>query len=191
MQANLSAQDQAKLLALAYDAIATAVNDSPPPSIKLESLSTALREMRASFVTLSLGGNLRGCIGTVEKCYPLAHDVMLRAAAAATRDPRFPPIRTDELDKIQIEVSILSDPLPLHYEDPTSLTSFLENEPVGVILHYGNKRATFLPQVWERVTSAEQFLSLLCRKAKLPDDFWKSGQLDFETYTIESFQLNP
>jgi AmmeMemoRadiSam system protein A len=187
MQANLSAQDQATLLALAYDAIASAIRDSPPPPVELKSLSNALREMRATFVTLTLDGNLRGCIGTVEKCYPLAQDVVLRAAAAATRDPRFPSIRSDELDKLHIEVSILSDPFPVQYEDPMNLPHYLENEPLGVILRYGKKRATFLPQVWERVTNGEQFLGLLCRKAQLPDDFWQSGQLQFETYSVESF----
>lgn len=188
MQAKLSAKDQATLLSLAYDAIASAIRDIPLPPIDLDSLSPALCEQRASFVTLTLGGNLRGCIGTVEKCCPLAQDVMLRAAAAATRDPRFPPLRIDELDQTNVEVSILSDPSPVHYKDPQDLPHILEDTHPGVILHHGVSRATFLPQVWERVSDGEEFLSLLCRKAQLPVDFWKSGQLQFETYTVESFQ---
>jgi AmmeMemoRadiSam system protein A len=188
MQAQLSASDQATLLSLAHDAIRAAIYENPLPSIDLDSLSPPLREPHATFVTISMKGDLRGCIGTVEKCHPLAHDVMLRAAAAATKDPRFPSLQPDELGKIDIEISILSDPLPVHYRDPSSLPRLLESEHNGVILRHGNKRATFLPQVWERVADGERFLCLLCRKALLPDDFWKSGQLEFETYKVESFK---
>jgi hypothetical protein len=187
MRALLSASDQATLLSLAHDAIWTTVHDEPLPSVDLDSLTPPLREERASFVTINYAGNLRGCIGTVKKCYPLAQDVILRASAAASRDPRFPPIRIDELDKIDIEVSILSDPEPLEYDDPLNLPAALERDHCGVILHFGNKRATFLPQVWERVSDSEQFLALLCRKALLPENFWRTGKLRFETYRVESF----
>jgi AmmeMemoRadiSam system protein A len=188
MHARLSAADQETLLSLAYGAVHAAVRTLPNPPLDIQSLSPPLREYRASFVTLTRQGKLRGCIGTVEKCHPVAEDVVIRASAAATRDPRFTPIQCDELDMIDLEVSILSDPRPLEYKDPTELPSLFNIGVDGVILRYGIKRATFLPQVWERVPDAEQFLRLLCRKAQLPDEFWKSGKLRFEVYQADSFR---
>jgi AmmeMemoRadiSam system protein A len=188
MHTQLSAADQETLLSLAYEAVCAAVRSLPHPSLEIQHLSPPLRERRASFVTLTCMGKLRGCIGTIEKCHPLAEDVVIRASAAATRDPRFSPVRYDELDKIDLEVSILSDPLPLEYKHPGEIPSLLNIGVDGVILRYGEKRATFLPQVWERVPDAEQFLRLLCRKALLPDELWKSGKLRFEIYQVDSFQ---
>lgn len=187
MEAKLSAQDQSILLSLAFDSVCAAVRDIPLAPIDLDSLSPPLREERASFVTLTLFGALRGCIGTIAKCFPLAQDVAIRASAAATRDPRFKPVQVDELEKLDIEISVLSDLQPLTYQDPKSLPSLLNVGVDGVIIHCGHKRATFLPQVWERLATPEQFLTLLCRKALLPDDFWKSGDLLVETYQVQSF----
>jgi AmmeMemoRadiSam system protein A len=113
--------------------------------------------------------------------------VVLRAAAAASRDPRFEPIKKAELDCVEIEVSVLSDPMPLAYQDPQRLPSLLQAGTDGVTIRHANRRATFLPQVWERVSNPEQFLELLCSKAFLPEDFWKSGDLKVETYQVESF----
>ncbi len=187
MHARLSAADQKILLSLAHEAVCTAARELPIAPLDILVLSPPLQEHRASFVTLTLQGMLRGCIGTVEKCHPLAEDVVLRARAAATRDPRFNPIQCDELERIDLEVSVLSDPLPIDYKDPSELPSLFKIGVDGVILRHGRKRATFLPQVWERVPDAEQFLRLLCRKALLPDEFWKSGELRFEVYQVESF----
>lgn len=187
MHARLSAADQRTLLTLAYDAVCAAVKELPTAAIDIESLSPQLCECRASFVTLTCDGELRGCIGTLEKCLPLAEDVVLRATAAATRDPRFSPIRCDELKKLGLEISVLSDPMPLDYSQPAELPSLLKLGGHGVILRYGKKRATFLPQVWERVPDADQFLRLLCRKALLPDDYWKTGELRFEVYQVDSY----
>jgi AmmeMemoRadiSam system protein A len=188
MQTRLSSTDQSTLLSLAYDAIAAAVRHTSPPVIDLDSLSEKLREQRASFVTITTKGRLRGCIGTIEKRFPLAQDVVLRAASAATEDPRFTPIQTDELDTIDIEISVLSTPKPLDYQRPSDLLTLLNVGVDGVVLRHGLKRATFLPQVWERVTDADHFLALLCRKALLPEDAWKTGELRFETYQVESFK---
>ena len=187
MQARLSAEDKTTLLSLAYDSVCATVNGTPIGSIDLSSLSAPLLEERASFVTLTVQDKLRGCLGTIEKCYPLAQDVVLRASAAASRDPRFEPIQKSELDRIEIEVSVLSDPEPLAYQDPQRLPSLLQVGTDGVTIRHANRRATFLPQVWERVSSPEQFLGLLCIKAFLPEDFWKSGDLTVETYQVESF----
>lgn len=187
MQSELSAEDKTTLLSLAYDSVRATALGMPVPSIDFSSLSAPLLEMRASFVTLTVYENLRGCIGTIEKCYPLAQDVVLRASAAASRDPRFEPIRKTELDQLEVEVSVLSDAVPLAYQDPQNLPALLDAGRDGVIIRHANKRATFLPQVWERVSSPEQFLALLCRKAFLPEDFWKSGDLIVETYQVDSF----
>lgn len=188
MQARLSHQEQDKLLILAYDAADAAVRCAPPPVLMLDTLTTRLRERGASFVTITRLGALRGCIGTVEKRYPLAKDVALRSAASATEDPRFNPVLPDELDEITIQISVLTDPIRLEYSQPEELPALLKPGVDGVIIRDGLKHATFLPQVWDRVPEPRRFLDLLCRKAMLPENAWLSSDLHVETYQVESFQ---
>lgn len=187
MQARLSATEKSTLLSLANDAVSAAVLGTPLPDVDIDSLTERLREPGASFVTITHRSALRGCIGTIEKRYPLARDVVRRAASAATEDPRFNPVQINELEDITVEVSVLSTPKPIEYQNPTNLASRLKVGVDGVILRHGLRRATFLPQVWERVPDANQFLELLCLKARLPENAWKTGDLQFETYQVESF----
>lgn len=174
-----------KILQLARDALQAAAERRDLPPIDLAGLPDLLRNPGASFVTLTKDNALRGCIGALEARLPLAEDVRQHAVAAATHDYRFPAVQADEVDTIQIEISILTKPSQIEYADPEELLGILRPGVDGVIITDGKKRATFLPQVWERVTSPSQFLSMLCEKASLPSEAWQKGDLQVYVYQVE------
>jgi AmmeMemoRadiSam system protein A len=118
---------------------------------------------------------------------PLAQDVVEHARAAATEDFRFYPVRPEEARALEIEISVLSEPAPLAYTHPDDLFTLLRPGVDGVILVSGRHRATFLPQVWEKVPSPALFLDMLCEKAGLPRRAWRTGHPDILTYQVESF----
>ena len=150
-----------------------------------------LEEPGASFVTLTSGrlpgGPLRGCIGTLEAHRPLREDVEANAVAAATRDPRFPPLSRAELEDAIVEVSVLSAPTALPVADEAELLARLRPGVDGVILSDAGHRATFLPQVWEQLPDPADFLARLRRKAGLPADYW-GRDVVVETYTVTAWQ---
>jgi AmmeMemoRadiSam system protein B/AmmeMemoRadiSam system protein A len=127
-----------------------------------------LREQRASFVTLTLGERLRGCIGSLEAHRPLGEDVATNARSAALRDPRFPPLTAAEFDRVGVEVSVLSSPALLPFGDHDELIAQLRPGVDGLILACDGRRGTFLPQVWEQLPEPEAFLAHLKQKAGLP-----------------------
>ncbi len=174
------------ILKLARDALQVAALRNPLPSIDLKTLPAELQKPGASFVTLTKNDALRGCIGALEAKLPLAEDVRQHAVAAALHDYRFPAVEVDELDDIRIEVSILTEPKPLEYEDAEMLLQVLRPSVDGVIITDGLRRATFLPQVWERIPSPSMFLSMLCEKASLPSDAWKTRKLQVYIYQVET-----
>ena len=184
---SLSAEERAYLLNLAREAIAHAARREDPPLIDMESVPAALRRERASFVTLNKRGRLRGCIGSLEARRALALDVQQNAVGAAIRDPRFPPVQPEEIEDLTIEISVLSLPEPLDYEGVEDLCDKLRPGVDGVVIERGWHRATFLPQVWEKLTDARQFLQRLCLKAGLTPDAYASGDLDVSTYQVEKF----
>lgn len=126
----------------------------------------------ASFVTLTQDGRLRGCIGSLEAYRPLAEDVAANAVAAAFRDTRFTPLTRHEWASTRVEVSQLERPVQMDFANEEDAISRLRPGLDGVILTFGNRRATFLPQVWESLPEPRQFLSHLKQKAGLPADFW-------------------
>ncbi len=126
-----------------------------------------LTEQRATFVTLNLNGNLRGCIGSLLPRRTLFDDIVSNAKAAAFEDPRFSPLTPEEFKNIEIEISILSIPTLLEYEDIDDLKSKLKIGIDGVILKDGIYQATFLPSVWEQLPTFELFFTHLCAKAGL------------------------
>lgn len=187
----LAAEERSTLLRLARQAVAQAAAGKPGPALRLEDLPESLRAPRATFVTLTSSGELRGCIGALQASLPLAEDVVVHARAAATEDFRFYPLRPEETPGIEIEISILSDPAPLEYHDAFDLMAKLRPGIDGVILSSGLHRATFLPQVWEKVQQPHQFLDMLCEKAGLPRRAWRTGHPDILIYQVESFQETP
>lgn len=147
-----------------------------------------LNEKRGTFVTLKINGNLRGCIGNLSADKSVVEGVRDNAINAAFRDPRFAPLSRDEFDKIQIEVSILSEPKPLSFDSPDDLLAKLRPGVDGVIIRKGIRGATFLPQVWEQLPDKKVFLSHLCLKAGLPADEWKKPGLQVFTYQVQYFE---
>jgi len=126
----------------------------------------------ATFVTLTLGGELRGCIGSLNAHRPLGQDVRDNAVAAALRDPRFPPLTAAEFAEVRVEVSLLTEPDFIEFRDEADALAQLEPGRDGVIFFNGCQRATFLPQVWEQLPERRLFMAALKQKAGLPPDFW-------------------
>jgi hypothetical protein len=145
-----------------------------------------LAEPGASFVTLRMGGELRGCIGSIEPRRALGEDVVSNARAAAYRDPRFPPVSPDEHDALQVEVSVLSPRRPLPAATEDDAVRMLRPGIDGVYLEFDGATATFLPQVWEGLADPREFLAQLRRKAGLPAGFWHPG-LRLSRYTVEKY----
>jgi len=146
-----------------------------------------LKEKRASFVTLTKAGELRGCIGKLLPVKELHKDVIENTYSAAFSDPRFPQLQEDELNNIFIEISILDRPKSLKYKDAKGLIAILKKEKPGVIIQHGLYSATFLPQVWEDLKTPEEFLSNLCLKAGLSPDTWQKERLEIQTYKVHKF----
>ncbi|MBF0588761.1 MAG: AmmeMemoRadiSam system protein B [Magnetococcales bacterium] len=153
---------------------------------KLASEHERLAEEGACFVTLTKNGQLRGCIGTLEAHRSLSNDLLGNAVSAATRDPRFPPVTSEELSELSVEVSILTPAKPLNYRDSDDLLAKLQPGVHGVILEMSGHRSTFLPQVWEQMASKEQFLNHLCQKAGLGSDCWQMKP-NISLYTVDKF----
>jgi len=130
------------------------------------------------FVTLNDPSGLRGCIG-----YPLPDKKLYNALedaaiAAATEDPRFPKVASEELDKITFEVTVLTPPEEIKVEDPLNYPSKIHVGIDGLIVKFGFSSGLLLPQVpIEYNWNAEEFLGHTCEKAGLPNDIWKNSQI--------------
>lgn len=188
MADHFSAPERHWLLQLARQAVVAAVNGEQPPNVDETALSAVARDPGACFVTLTKHGDLRGCIGGLVAEVPLYQEVQRRAAQAALNDYRFGPVHPAELPHIKIELSILTPPRPLAYDSPADLPRRLRPHLDGVTLYHRFQRATFLPQVWEKVPDPEQFLSMLCEKMGAPANLWRHTQLEVEVYGVEMFE---
>jgi len=186
--ATLSAADRAELAAIARRSLVAAVRGAPPPPVA--PLSPRLLAPGASFVTLTAGGGLRGCIGTLAPRRSLAADVAANARAAALEDARFAPVGESELAGLELEISVLSPPEPLPVASRAELVARLRPGVDGLVLLDGWHRATFLPAVWEQLPEPEAFLSHLERKAGLPPGHW-SPTVRVERYEVEAFDAGP
>jgi AmmeMemoRadiSam system protein A len=146
-----------------------------------------LHDKGASFVTLTMNQHLRGCIGSLEAHRPLLLDVKANAYAAAFRDPRFSPLSIAELDKTEIEISLLSPQQPLSFKDEADALAQLRPQIDGVVFKYGHYRSTFLPQVWEQLTDPTTFMVHLKHKAGLHPEFWHDD-VELYRYTVTKFK---
>ncbi len=188
MDDQLTQEEKQTLLRLAREALRQGVSGRAMPSMKMEALTPTLRADGASFVTLTIGGQLRGCIGALEPYQPLAADVCEHAVAAALEDPRFPPVSPKEVDSIEIEISRLTFPKDLVYSDADDLLSHLRPHTDGVIIRDGFRRATFLPQVWDKIPDKAEFMDNLCYKMGEPPETWRRKHLDVQLYQVEEFR---
>lgn len=186
----LSDDDRNSLLKLARSAI-TAELVGGAEVIRPAKPSAALQKKRGCFVTLHKNKTLRGCIGTIEAAHSLLAGVEDNARNSAFRDPRFPPLEADELPAVDIEISVLSMPIALEYDDADDLLNKLQPGVHGVIISKAWHSATFLPQVWEQLTDTKSFLEHLCLKAGLGKNCWMAGDLSVKVYTVEYFSEQP
>ncbi len=148
----------------------------------------AFNEKRGTFVTLNMKGCLRGCIGCLTATESIRDGIQMNALNAAFSDNRFMPLTTDDYEKLDIEISILTDPQVLEYSDCQDLAGKLRPLVDGVIIKKDFASATFLPQVWEQLPRVEDFLGHLCMKAGLPSDMWKTSRLEVSTYQAQKFK---
>jgi AmmeMemoRadiSam system protein A len=186
-EAHISDADRAFLLSLARQSLENCARGSTSPHFDKDSLSPVLREQGASFVTLTSHGYLRGCVGALEPYQSLAEDVCEHAVAAGFQDYRFPPVQVNELEDIEIEISYLTRPETLKYDKPEELPRLLRPNIDGVVIQDGMRRATFLPQVWEKIPHPEEFLEELCMKMGAPANLWRKKKLDVKIYQVEEF----
>ena len=158
------------LLVLARNAIAARFAQPASPTADLPEL----HQPGATFVTLTQNGQLRGCIGSLEAWRPLLADVQENATSAAFRDPRFKPLIEDELARTRVEVSLLTPPEPFNFTSEADALARLRPALDGIIFSAGNRRSTFLPQVWEQLPNPVDFMAHLKQKAGLPANYWGS-----------------
>jgi len=171
------------LIAIARTAIARAERPPSPGAWN----SGWLLEQGASFVTLRLDGDLRGCIGSVDPHRALGDDVAHNAYGAAYRDSRFPPVADDERPRLQVEVSVLTPRRAFPAPSEEAALGELRPGIDGIYLEFDGMRATFLPQVWESIADPLDFLCELRRKAGLPRRLWHE-RLKLSRYTVEKYK---
>lgn len=179
----LAAEDKRLLISLARRALTeqlTVGEVSPPPTTE----STALLEPAAAFVTLRhrVSDDLRGCRGESRACRPLIEAVVFMAIAAATDDPRFPPVQASELPDLRIEINILTPVQPIRADR-------IEVGRHGLLIEMGSRRGLLLPEVpihhgWDR----EGFLAALCQKAGLPLDAWRDPDAQLSGFETEAWR---
>lgn len=184
---SLGDRDRLFLLEEARGALRAAANLAAPapPS---EPPSPALSEPRACFVTLTEEGRLRGCVGAMAAREPLARAVADSARCAALLDPRFPPVGADEVDRLRIEVSVLTTLRRLWFSSPEDLLMKLEPGCDGVLLRIGDRTATYLPQVWKDIPDKAAFMDSLAEKSGCAAAQWRGSDVEVFVYEVESFQ---
>lgn len=179
--------ERKELLRIARQALEEGVYGRPLSRPDLDALPKRLRENGACFVTLYCGDQLRGCVGALEPRQPLAEEVRVQAVAAALQDYRFPRVQIEDLPGLKISISLLARPRRLAYACPEELISRLRPGIDGVVLKDGFQRATFLPQVWDKIPDKALFLSTLCQKMGASENLWRSKLLEVLTYQVEEF----
>ena len=177
---------RATLLEVAAESVRYGVQCRRAMKIEPTRYDPSLREMRATFVTLRLAGELRGCIGVLQASRPLVEDVAENAFAAAFRDRRFQPVTEVEVDRLEYHISILHPPTPMAVETEDDLLAQVRPGIDGLIIEESLRRATFLPDVWRTVPDPSQFLAHLKRKGGWPGDYW-SPRIKVWRYTTDSF----
>jgi AmmeMemoRadiSam system protein A len=182
----LSVDDQNILMDIARQSIAYGIEYNRAMPVEPGKFSAALQQDGASFVTLHLNQQLRGCIGSLQAYRPLIKDVSENAFAAAFRDPRFTPLKAPESDNLAIHLSILTPAEPIFFSSEQELLKKIEPGVDGLILEDNTHRGTFLPSVWESLPEPALFLAHLKQKAGLPVNYW-SDSIKISRYQTQSF----
>lgn len=181
-----TAEQQDTLLEVAALSIQHGLEHGTPLAVDAAEYDPVLQEIRASFVTLQIEQELRGCIGMLQAVKPLVEDVAHNAFSAAFKDPRFNPLRPAEFPLLDIHISVLTPPEPFPVSSEAELLRKLSPGEDGLILRDGPYQSTFLPSVWESLPRPQDFLHHLKLKAGLRPDYW-SDTIQFERYQTISF----
>lgn len=178
------------LLKLARQTISHSLNldTNESDDQKIDLSDKVFTELRGTFVTLTMDNQLRGCIGNLSSEKSIIEGVKDNAINAAFHDPRFPQLSKSELNNITIEISLLSEPEKLNYEDEVDLLEKLRPGIDGVIIRKGQYSSTFLPQVWDQLPDKQSFLNHLCQKAGLSPDEWRHPGLEVMVYQVQYFE---
>lgn len=163
------------------NSILAGLNDEAPICLKTPAV---FNQLGASFVTLEKNGDLRGCIGSIIAHRPLIEDLIKNSQSSAFSDPRFQPLRKDEFDDLSINVSLLSEPEKMHFDDEADLLSQIVPFEDGIIIKERSYQAVYLPSVWEQLPEKTMFLNSLKVKAGLPENYF-SQTLEAYRYTTE------
>jgi uncharacterized protein len=177
----------ATLLEVAWSSIRHGLRYGVPLEVRPWHFEATLQELGASFVTLRIGEELRGCTGTLEAVRPLVVDVAHNAFASAFRDSRFAPLDPGEFPALDLHISILDSPERLAVASEEELIRVLRPRRDGLILEEGARRATFLPAVWEQLPAPRDFVGHLKHKAGLPLDYW-SPTLRLFRYAVREIE---
>lgn len=175
------------LLLIARAAIARALKITAWSDESVDLSAQWLQQTGATFITLTQGQYLRGCVGSLQAYQPLIENVRNNAVSAALHDTRFLPVTTDELENIYIEVSLLSALQPIRFASESEVLRQLRPGMDGIMLEYGIYRSTFLPQVWDSLPQPREFLAQLKVKAGLNADFWDDN-LKLSRYTVQKWR---
>ncbi|MEH6628319.1 MAG: AmmeMemoRadiSam system protein A [Motiliproteus sp.] len=187
LRSELSVAQQQLLLSLARQSIQEGLNNGRAWKVDNEAYEPLLQVPGACFVTLTIAGQLRGCIGTLEARDPLVEAVAYYAYSAAFSDSRFSPLRADEFERIEIEISVLSPMKTLAVSNQQQLLEALVPHVHGLWIEDGNKKATFLPQVWDNLPSPQSFVEQLKLKAGMSAGHW-SDSFKCYIYTVIFFE---
>ncbi len=183
-----SREERGQLLGLARRSLSEVITNARLPEVKTNAFPQKFAEIKGCFVTLTENGRLRGCIGHILPQEELYKAVMDNTLNAAERDPRFNPVQPDELNHIQIEISVLTVPERLPFSSPADLLAKLEPHRDGVVLKVDGRTATYLPQVWEQISDKVQFLDALTEKAGAAPGDWRAPDTQVYVYRVESFK---
>ena len=181
----LNTHEQNILLQTARKSIEHGLSNNERLVLELDAHPESLQEKRASFVTLKIAGQLRGCIGQTTPLYPLVTSVCENAYSSAFCDPRFSPLTDREFRNIHLSISVLTPIRPLQFSSDLELIGQLESGTTGLIIEKGHHRATFLPAVWESLPDAREFLQQLKIKAGLNADEIPEKAWHYQSFTIE------
>lgn len=171
-------------LGLARQSIASYFDKTPDSA---EYSHPRFEEAGACFVTLMIYDDLRGCMGNLEASRRLVDDIRANARMAAFHDPRFPPLTLNEWEKVRIEVSLIGRIEKMNFSSQEEALGLLRPGIDGLTLTWGERRVTFLPQVWEMLPDPGMFLNQLKVKARLPTEFWDQA-IRLERYQVQKWK---
>lgn len=186
----LSGEHQALLLSLARRSIEHGLQHRRELAVDPKSFPDALTEKRALFVTLHLGDELRGCVGTTEPNASLVENASRYAFYSAFRDSRFSEVTWEEYPDLALQISVLSLPEPMTFSSEENLIAQLRPGIDGVLLEAAGKRGTFLPSVWDMLPEPRDFWRQLKRKAGLPLDYY-ADTMSVSRYSTFCFSAGP